>query len=67
LSKEERASLDKAIEYMHVLNVVHNDLKCDNVLFCDDGKVFVIDYGFSELKPKECKVSVKDEGNYTLI
>ncbi|KAF1327135.1 Serine/threonine protein kinase, partial [Globisporangium splendens] len=35
--------------YMHGLNVVHNDLKCDNVLVGMDGKAKLIDFGLSAI------------------
>jgi serine/threonine protein kinase len=66
LVKGDRASLDKAVKRLHEFHVVHNDLKSDNVLFCDDGKVFIIDYGFSELKPIDYKASDADEENYMI-
>jgi tRNA A-37 threonylcarbamoyl transferase component Bud32 len=66
--KDEQANLDKAIERLHELNVVHNDLKWDNVIFTEDdnnnnngAQVVIIDYGFSQLKASNTRVSYEDE------
>jgi serine/threonine protein kinase len=37
------------LAYVHGLNVVHNDLKCDNVLVGMDGKAKLIDFGLSAI------------------
>ncbi|KAF1328382.1 Tkl protein kinase, partial [Globisporangium splendens] len=37
------------LAYMHGLSVVHNDLKCDNVLVGMDGKAKLIDFGLSAI------------------
>ena len=41
--------LAMAIDHMHLLNVVHRDIKLENILFADDSKTLirVIDFGFS--------------------
>ena len=36
-----------AISFMHSLNVVHRDLKLDNILISDSSEVKLIDFGFS--------------------
>ena len=36
-----------AIEYLHIHNLCHRDIKLDNILMNDDGDVFLSDFGFS--------------------
>lgn len=49
-----------AVAYMHSLNVVHRDLKLDNILINDSREVKLIDFGFSsgaapdEKLPSQC-------------
>jgi tRNA A-37 threonylcarbamoyl transferase component Bud32 len=64
LSKCEKTNLQLAIKRLHELNVVHNDLKWDNIIFLDNEECFIIDYGFSEFKRE--KVTTDDENNYDL-
>ncbi|KAF1323667.1 Serine/threonine protein kinase, partial [Globisporangium splendens] len=35
------------VQHMHSLNIVHNDLKCDNILVSDRGDAKIIDFGLS--------------------
>ncbi|KAF1319978.1 Serine/threonine protein kinase, partial [Globisporangium splendens] len=51
------------LAYMHGLSVVHNDLKCDNVLVGMDGKAKLIDFGLSAIVgDSEIMVEVKHMG-----
>ncbi|KAF1326263.1 Serine/threonine protein kinase, partial [Globisporangium splendens] len=51
------------LEYLHGLNIVHNDLKCDNVLVGTDGKAKLIDFGLSAIvNDAEIMVDVKQIG-----
>ncbi|KAF1323723.1 Mitogen-activated protein kinase kinase, partial [Globisporangium splendens] len=51
------------LAYMHGLNVVHNDLKCDNVLVGMDGKAKLIDFGLSAIVgDSEIMVDMKNMG-----
>jgi len=44
--------LIKALVYMHGLDIVHRDLKIDNILINKDYKIKLIDYGFSKQLPR---------------
>lgn len=37
------------LQYLHTMNVVHNDLKCDNIMVRADGNAKLIDFGLSAL------------------
>ncbi|GAB9476770.1 Tkl protein kinase, partial [Globisporangium polare] len=51
------------LEYLHGLNIAHNDLKCDNIMVGMDGKAKLIDFGLScLLDVAEIQIDVKKMG-----
>ena len=48
--------LINAFAYLHKLNIVHNDIKLNNILINKEYKIQVIDFGISCI-PKECTYS----------
>ncbi len=40
----------QAIEYMHEHGVTHRDIKPDNLLVTEDGRVFIIDFNVSRMR-----------------
>ncbi|KAF1317876.1 hypothetical protein FI667_g14444, partial [Globisporangium splendens] len=51
------------LEYVHSLNIAHNDLKCDNILIGMDGSAKLIDFGLSAmLNEAEVMIDVERVG-----
>lgn len=43
----------QAFEAIHGLHVVHSDIRADNVLVADDGRVWVVDFEFARIIDNE--------------
>ncbi|XP_022539167.2 testis-specific serine/threonine-protein kinase 6-like [Astyanax mexicanus] len=51
--KKRFSQIVSAVEYLHNNDIVHRDLKCDNVLLSADGNVKLADFGFSRFMTGE--------------
>ena len=43
------AELLKGLDVIHKQNIIHRDLKLDNIAICKDGQLKIIDYGLSKI------------------
>merc|ERR1711988_618798 len=48
----------QSVMYMHSLNIVHRDIKLENVLFNTDREANLIDFGFSVVCPRDKRLKV---------
>ena len=46
--------LVEASEYLHKMDVVHRDLKCENILLDRNKNILLSDFGFARTQPVEC-------------
>lgn len=42
-----------AVEQLHKLEIIHRDMKLENILIDSDGHIVIVDYGLSKLLTKE--------------
>ncbi|CAF3634686.1 unnamed protein product [Rotaria sp. Silwood1] len=55
-AKEKFRQLVLAVEYIHSKNIVHRDLKAENLLLDDRGNIKVADFGFANVFPPDSKL-----------
>ena len=48
----------EGIAYCHEKNVIHRDIKLENIMIDENGTIKIIDFGFSIVIPKEKKLSI---------
>lgn len=53
---ERKRQLEKALKEVHKCHVLHGDIKEDNFLVTSDGKIYVIDFGFSKITMEESEL-----------
>ena len=55
-----------AVEYIHAHNHIHRDLKPSNILFSEDGRVMVADFGLATVM-NTTEVSLRDNSGLTKV
>lgn len=48
--------ISRILLYLHKLNIIHMDLKLDNICIDDDNNIFVIDFGLSSFQTIDCGI-----------
>ena len=64
LSETQKQSVLSSIDAIHDWGVLHNDIKKENILVDENGRVNLIDFGFATLN--SCKDAQQDERNQML-
>ena len=61
LSKSQKRCVLTSIDAVHSRGIIHNDTKKENILVDEDGKVYLIDFGYATLN--SCEGAQQDERN----
>ena len=64
LSDSQKQIVLKSIDAIHSRGVIHNDIKKENILVDESGKVYLIDFGFATLN--SCEIAQQDEKNQAI-
>ncbi|KAI8901122.1 hypothetical protein BC833DRAFT_522587 [Globomyces pollinis-pini] len=64
LTERQKQCLLSCIDAIHSRGIIHNDIRKENILVDENGKVFLIDFGFATLNT--CKDAQQDERNQLL-
>ena len=48
----------KSVEYCHRENIIHRDIKLENLLLDENSKLKIIDFGFSTCIPNDKKIKI---------
>lgn len=52
----------RALRYLHEARIIHRDMKPQNILICDGGKVKLCDFGFARFFTAETAVMLSCKG-----
>ena len=52
----------RALKYLHEARIIHRDMKPQNILICDGGKVKLCDFGFARFFTAETAVMLSCKG-----
>jgi predicted Ser/Thr protein kinase len=64
LTESQKQSVLSSIDAIHRRGILHNDIKKENILVDENGKVYLIDFGFATLN--SCEIAQEDERNQVL-
>lgn len=60
MGKEIKMACHQRVKQLHASNILHGDFRAPNFIVQDDGNVFVIDFGRSEIVNKDSKSTKLD-------
>jgi len=65
LSQSQKQSVMSIIDAIHDRGIIHNDIKKENILVDENGRVYLIDFGFATLN--SCEDAQQDEKDRMLM